>query len=165
MKEVILAGALLLLGACAPSEPDADESRPSVTPEERAAITEEITQTLDRYIDANMRRDLDDILVFWSDSEDFVFAGDGVILGGYDEWVELVTQLTADTEKWLKWEINNVHVEVLSENAASCTFEFEYAKLTRNGATERLRGAWTYVFKKNGGSWKVIQTNGTHVAF
>jgi ketosteroid isomerase-like protein len=152
---------LLLVSVFVPSCQPNSGSEPST--QERAAIVAEINQRLAWYRDAVMRRDLEEYLGFWSDSEDFVFAGDGRILGGYDDWAELTAQHNAETEKWLKWEYRNVHVAVLSRDAASCTTEIEMSKLNVDGSTLRLKVAWTYVFKKFGDTWKVIHSNGTHV--
>ena len=45
-----------------------------------------------------MRKDREAILSFWSESEDFVFAGDGRILGGFKAWSEQATRDINETE-------------------------------------------------------------------
>lgn len=48
-------------------------------------------------------------------------------------------------------------------DAATATVEFENSRTTTAGVTVNVKGAWTYVFKKYDGKWRVIQTNGTHI--
>ena len=132
---------------------------------ERAQIVAEIEQTIEDYKDANLRLDLDAQMTFWSDSDEFVFAGDGTISGGYEWWADQMRNYDAQNESWDYWEMTNIHVAVLARDAASATLEFESSVQRVGGVTARQRGAWTYVFKKQDGSWKVIQTNGTHVEF
>ena len=49
-------------------------------------VTDEIQDVLDGYRIAMLSRDYETMLSFWSNSKDFVFAGDGRILGGFDAW-------------------------------------------------------------------------------
>ena len=131
--------------------------------EERQNVVAEIHERLDSYADAVTRLDIDAMLSFWMDSEEFVFAGDGVILGGYDEWTSLMSQRSGETEQWLHFNFHNVKVVVLSRNAASATVELDNRRVWANGDTASTGGAWTYVLRKDEGEWKVIQTTGTHV--
>ena len=98
---------------------------------------------------------------FWSDSEDFIFAGDGRILGGYKEWTDDMSQFTEITNRFPYWENKNIKIEVLSRNAASYTMEFDNGRIGVTGDTLHTKGAWTYVFRRDKGDWRVIQTNGT----
>lgn len=67
----------------------------------------EVQRTLDDYANAVKRKDLTAMLSFWSDSEDFVLAGDGTILGGYDQWAEVTTQDNDEAAQWLQWQWDN----------------------------------------------------------
>jgi ketosteroid isomerase-like protein len=130
---------------------------------EREAVAEEIRARLDWYADAVMRLDIDAMLTFWSESAEFTFAGDGTILGGYEEWAPTTMGHIAETKEWLAWNWNTVHVVPLSKEGATATVEFDASWINLQGDTLSLAGSWTYVFKKAGGVWKVVQTNGTHV--
>ena len=68
-------------------------------------------------------------------------------------------------DRWLKFEYRSTHIEALSSNTATATTEFEHSRITVEGDTVNVRGAWTYVFKKLDGKWNVVHTNGTHVEF
>lgn len=100
---------------------------------------------------------------FWGDFERFVFAGDGVILGGHREWSETLRQYEEQLDRWLTFEFQNIHVEALSTAAATATAEFEHSRITVDGDTVSVRGAWTYVFKWSDGKWTMVHTNGTHI--
>lgn len=153
---VVFAVSLAACGASAEGE---------LTPGAREQIYDEISRTLDDYKQAVTQKELNAVKAFWSDAEGFVFAGDGTILGSSEEWYEKLDWYHNDTEKWNHWEYRNLHVEALARDAASATVEFENSRTTTAGETVRVKGAWTYVFKKYDGKWRVIQTNGTHINF
>ncbi len=132
--------------------------------ETKILVTNEIREVLEGYRDAMLSRDYDAMIAFWSDSDDFVLAGDGRILGGIDAWQTETTKHYKDTSSWEIWDWQNVQILPLSELAASATVEFRFRWVDKDGASQNARGAWTYVFRKEGGDWKVVQTNGTHVA-
>ena len=132
-------------------------------PSEHPAVYDEIRQVLDNYREAMLTRDYDAMLSFWSDSEDFIFAGDGRILGGLEAWKAETTRHYEQTRRWEQWEWQSVHILPLSDSAASATLEFRFRWIDSDGVTHNSRGAWTYVFVKSDGAWKVIHTNGTHV--
>jgi ketosteroid isomerase-like protein len=132
--------------------------------EQSQSIQLEIQRILDGYREAMLSRDYDAMIALWSDSQDFVFAGDGRILGGIDAWIRQTTRDYEETQSWEIWDWQNVQILVLSDGAASATLEFRYRWVDAEGVTQNSRGAWTYVFRKEGDQWKVVHTNGTHVS-
>jgi len=124
----------------------------------------EIQQTLDDYRKAMLNQDFDSMLSFWSDSDKFVFAGDGRALGGSDAWKREMTRHYKNTQKWEQWDWQSVNILPLCESAASATLEFRFRWVDLKGETQNSRGAWTYIFQKSENGWKVIQTNGTHIS-
>jgi ketosteroid isomerase-like protein len=156
-KVAVATLAPVLMVACAAAEPG------ELSDVERQTVVAEINERLNEYAAAVTSKNLDVALSFWSDSEEFIFAGDGTILGGYDEWAALTTQHTAETAQWLYWDWTRIEVAILSRSAASATVEFDFSSILNQGDTLSLQGAWTYVFKKFEGEWKVIQTNGHHL--
>ena len=126
-------------------------------------VESSIRNVLDGYREAMLTRDYESMIGFWSDSDDFVFAGDGRILGGIDAWKAQTTADYENTESWEIWDWQNVQVLPLSPEAASATVEFRFRWVDNEGSTWNSRGAWTYVFRLEEDGWKVVQTNGTHV--
>jgi ketosteroid isomerase-like protein len=141
-------------------EPHRAEALPKVG---AAQVRAEVRQALDRYREAMLSRDYETMISFWSDSPDFVFAGDGRILGGIEAWKAETTRHYKQTQSWVQWDWQSVHIVALSETAASATLEFRFRWVDVGGQTRNTRGAWTYVFLKSDGVWKVVHTNGTHV--
>ena len=136
-----------------------------MTVAERDLVVHEINEILDSYTTSVASWDRDAIDRFWGDYEGFVFAGDGMILGGHSEWAAALDQYEKQVGRWLMFEYRNTHIEALSADTATATTEFEHSRITVEGDTVNVRGAWTYVFKKSDGNWHVVHTNGTHVEF
>jgi ketosteroid isomerase-like protein len=88
------------------------------------------------------------------------FAGDGTILGGWKEWYDKLDWYDQDTVKWNHWQFRNIHVMPLASDVAGVTLEFENSRTTKAGNTERVKGAWTHLFQKQNGKWRVVLTNG-----
>jgi ketosteroid isomerase-like protein len=135
----------------------------SLNSETRETVRQEVRQVLEDYREAMLSRDFDTRIAFWSDSEDFVFAGDGRILGGFDAWKKETTRHYEETDHWEIWDWQNVQILPLSADAASATVEFRFRWVDTHGQTHNSRGAWTYVFRRENDGWKVVHTNGTHV--
>jgi ketosteroid isomerase-like protein len=127
-------------------------------------IESEIRQTVDDYFENVKSKNLDAMLSFWSDSEDFIHAGDGSVFGGYEKWSNWLTDRNkkGTVEEWLYWNNSDIHVIVLSKDAAAYTMNFENAFI-ENGETRKVTGSWTYVFRKSELGWQVVMSNGHHI--
>lgn len=82
MKQLILLSTLILITMSCSYE---DQDTRVLTDKEKERIGIEIVNSVDNYIKAITSNDLDKMLAFWSDSEEFIHAGDGVVVGGYKE--------------------------------------------------------------------------------
>lgn len=131
---------------------------------EKEQIKQEITKTVDSYFEVVKANDIERILEFWSDSEKFIHAGDGSIIGDYKEWSNWLKDWTNPDREWLYWNNKDVHVIVLDKLTGTYTMNFENA-FVYNGDTTRVKGSWTYVMCKEGNHWKVITSNGAHKGF
>lgn len=66
-------------------------------------------------------------------------------------------------DRWLYWNVDNIHVTILSRNAAAYTMNFEYAFIEQ-GERRDAHGSWTYVFRRHpSGVWQAVVSNGMHV--
>jgi len=135
-----------------------------LTENERLKLENEIHEQLNNYANAIVNKNIDEILNFWSDSDDFVMGGDGSIIGGYNEWKEIAIRDNEQALSWINWDWTNVHVKILSGESASATLEFNYKKVNLEQDTISGYGSWTYVFLKKDKEWKVIHSNGHHLA-
>jgi len=132
-----------------------------ITQEKKERIKTEIMNAVNNYNKAITSNDIDKMLAFWSDSEEFIHAGDGIVVGGYEEWTNWMREWFNPDRIWLYWKGSNVNTVVLSNEAAVYTYNFEDAYVDELDTT-RVEGAWTFVFRKENKEWKVIASNGTH---
>ena len=137
MQKILLAP-LLLAGLLSSIAPPCAGQAPSESDAE--AIRGEIREVLDRYREAMLSRDYDAMLSFWSESPDFVFAGDGRILGGFEVWKAETTRHDGQTRSWEQRDWQSVHIGPLSKTAASATLEFRFRWVDSDGRTRNGRG-------------------------
>jgi len=94
----------------------------------------------------------------------YVMGGDGKILfTDYASYAKGTKSAFEGVQKFTDFETVAIYVYVLSKDAATCTTEFKSKFLTTAGDTIINNGCWTFVFKKFGNNWKVVQENGTHL--
>ncbi len=146
---------MLALTACSARETD-------LTQAEKTAIATAVEARVNGYVDAARRRDVNWFLDFWADTDEFVVAGDGNLVG-HDGWSDQVRKSVADTREILDFEFFNRHTYVLSRDAAVHTTQFRWALVQTSGDTLRMHGSWSYVFKNFGGVWRVVHSAGTHL--
>lgn len=144
---------LLLIGCNQPK---------GISEEEKLAIKKEIKERVENYPEALKRKDLEWFHNFWSNEEDFVFAGDGLLNTNYDSAItQVYLNLFPNLEEVLHFEISNGQISVLSKDAASYALNFDWG-ITISGDTVKSKGSWIYVFKKSDDQWKVVHSAGTH---
>jgi SnoaL-like domain len=56
-----------------------------------------------------------------------------------------------------KWEWGQMHVDVLSRDAAVVTTTYRVPHLTPRGEPHVIAGAWTAVFQRRDGRWVIVQ--------
>jgi ketosteroid isomerase-like protein len=132
-------------------------------PEWQVKVKGEVSQVLDNYREAMLNRDYDEMISFWSNSVDFVMGSEGRIIGGYEEWIAGTTRHYENTQKFEQWDWRNIHILPLSDAAATVTLELEFKSILLTGEIYHAIGSWTYVFREEGESWKVVHSNGHHI--
>jgi ketosteroid isomerase-like protein len=136
-----------------------------MTEQEKAAIAEAVAHRVGGYVDAINALDLDGMLEFWADTDGFVYAGDGSLTVGYDAYAGQLREAIGSTAQVNSIEIREPHIYVLSPDAAAYSMEFEWSMTSVAGDTTSSRGAWTYIFKRLDGEWKVVHSAGTHLYY
>ena len=121
MKNILLIFALFVL-SCTPYK-EKTSKFDVLSKEVKEQIELEVRQRVDDYFEDVQSKDIKGMLSFWSNSEDFIHAGDGSIFGNYDKWSNwLLDRYNKGTvEKWLYWKNSDIHVIVLSKDAAAYT--------------------------------------------
>ena len=136
----------------------------NISESERNAIIKEIQAKFDGYIEAMKREDIDWFHSFWSNENDFTFAGDGVIKTNYDS---AITKAYGDAFKDIKEVIHlnwsNPHALIIDRNTVSYVTNFDWQAAVISGDTVKAKGSWLYLFKKTNGQWKVVHSAGTHI--
>lgn len=140
---------------CAP--PPAD-----LTDAERAEIAAAVETAIDEYGRAGLRLDLDGMMALWADVEGFAIASDGELMD-YAMMAEGAREEVRTMQAVPYFELSDRHTYVLARDAASHTARFRWAAVMTTGDTIRVRGAWTWVLKNFDGTWKSVQSGGTHV--
>lgn len=149
--------AAFLLAGCAAAP------RPELTRGEEAAITSAIEARIQGYGDAAGRRDAEWFAAFWADDPDFLIAGDGDLLAGYDTYIPQMREELAGIGPMLEFEVSDQHTHVIARDAASHALRFRWGFITATGDTVRAHGSWLYVFRHIDGEWRVVQSGGTHI--
>lgn len=148
---ILLALSLSSLG-CAPGsssvpgEADSSESERSV----RAAV--------DDFADSERRRDVDAILGFLA--PDFYMYADGTRVD-YETAAEQI-RTTMPSLQRLETTWSDVEVTVLGQKHALVTLVFRDVMTDKKGATTRLRGPTTFVWRLDEGAWRIIYADAVH---
>lgn len=149
--------AAVCLGSPACATPSAEP-----TDAERAEIVAAVEASIDRYGEAGLRLDLDGMLALWADVEGFAVASDGELMD-YAMLAQGAREEVATMQAVLYFELSDRHTYVLARGAASHTARFRWGAVLTTGDTIRVRGAWTWVLKNFDGTWKTVQSGGTHL--
>jgi ketosteroid isomerase-like protein len=56
-----------------------------------------------------------------------------------------------------RWQWEDVHVDRLADDAAALTGTWSIAHVAPTGDAHTIRGAWTAVFRRIDGEWKIVQ--------
>lgn len=133
---------------------------------EKLRIAKEIQVRANGYSEALKSKDLSWFQSFWSDEEDFVFAGDGQVETDYEATMtQPLENLFQNLEEVIHFEFTNGHIYVLGRDAASYVANFDWGMVMNTGDTLQAKGSWLYVFRKTDDQWKVVHSAGTHIYY
>lgn len=59
-------------------------------------------------------------------------------------------------------ETDNIHIALLSREAATFTMEFRWSAITQQDETLNMKGTATYAMKKVDNNWRVVHLVGFH---
>ena len=127
-----------------------------LTDGQRAAIKDTIEQLMAEIADAGRARDADRIRAAFAEST--VSAFNGVIIEGSDARFELTRQFLGSL-RTLDGSYKNVHLEVLASDAVVVTRNDDIFWTDTTGTEGELHTAWTGVFRRIDGEWRVIYSH------
>lgn len=147
---LVLVAAAMLAG-CQPGAPSA---------EEQATIAAEIEREVKSAYDLKSPDVAKSFERLYSDSGRIVSAAGGQIIASRDTlftgirdfWQYVGSNMRNPTWMW-----DQFHVDVLSRDAAVMTATYHVPHTTPAGRPHVIGGAWTAVFRREGGQWKIVQ--------
>jgi len=148
------AGCVLLLGGCAP--PDAQPSD-----RERAAIADTLRTMLVSAYDITRPGDpVARMMSLYPRVGNVVSASGGrasVSRDSLEAEIRAFWQFVGQNMRNPKWTWDEMHIDVLSRDAAVVTATYHVPHLTPRGEQHTIAGAMTEVFQRRDGRWVVVQ--------
>jgi ketosteroid isomerase-like protein len=150
----LLVGIALLVAAC--DRPRSD--RPSLA--EREAIAETLTRRMAEAYDFSRPGARERLLSLYPDSGRVISAAAGRVTSSraeLDSAIGTFWEYVGQNMRDPRWIWGDVHVDVLSANAAVVTASYTIPHHTPAGRPHTIAGAWTAVFERRHGAWVVVQ--------
>jgi hypothetical protein len=149
-----LVGGALLLGACA--SPDG-----SLSDRERAAISDTLRTMIVSAYDITKPGDpVARMMSLYPPTGNVVSASGGRVSVSRDSLeagIRAFWQYVGQNMRNPKWTWDEMHVDVLSRDAAVVTATYHVPHLTPRGEQHTIAGAMTEAFERRGGRWVVVQ--------
>jgi ketosteroid isomerase-like protein len=150
----VLLGIAILVAAC--DRPRSD--RPSLA--EREAIAETLTRRMAEAYDFSRPGVRERLLSLYPDSGRVISAAAGRVTSSraeLDSAIGTFWEYVGQNMRDPRWLWGDVHVDVLSGNAAVVTASYTIPHHTPAGRPHTIAGAWTAVFERRDGAWVVVQ--------
>ena len=146
---IVMAAIAMCAVACQPASTELTEGQ-------RAAIKDTVEQRMDEMANAGRALDADRIRAVYAESPVSVI--NGVIIEDFDARFELTRQFLGSL-RTLEGRIRNVHLEVLASDAVVVTRNDDISWTDTTGTEVVLHTAWTGVFRRIDGEWRVIYSH------
>ena len=163
MKKLLMILPLILVLCFTFGCQKAEEVAKELSDQEKEEIARAVEERFADYVDAMKKMDLERMINFWADTEEFVVASDGLLAVGYDNFANRMREFVSNTAEVTSFEFWNPHVYILSNDAASLSNEFKWSLIDKDGNKVNAKGSYMYVFKKFDEVWKVVHSAGTHI--
>jgi uncharacterized protein (TIGR02246 family) len=121
---------------------------------DKSKIAEEIRQVTNSIYQAASTKDADKVYSYFSNSVTGVF--NGVIMDSWDEHKKAGHSFFA-AQKEMKFTIDSIYsIDVISPDVAILTGRYTLTATDTIGNAVNSSPAWTYVYNKQNGKWKVV---------
>ena len=144
-----------LLAACHPSD------RQQLSETRRAAIADTVKRTLVAACDLTSKGDVvARLMSLYPDSGPVISASAGRVTttrAALEKSIRQFWENVGQNMRDPKWEWGEMHVEVLSRDAAAVTATYRIPHRTPRDMPHVVGGAWTAVFERRGGRWVIVQ--------
>ena len=129
-----------------------------LTENQKEKIASEIAADFDKNIKASESFDAKGLTDCVNDTLKAGFINNGIFMNSFDE-VMKDYERGINGVKSLKYSVSNKKITVLSDNAALLTASGNVSLALEDGRTITGGFAWTFVYSKVNGSWKIIHTH------
>lgn len=159
-----LAACVVMVAACrteTPGPPSLDPPHPSgVSAEGRRAIADTLRRLIEGAYDFTQPEPVRRLMGLYPDSGAIVSATSGAIITSRDSLEAGIVAFWEGMGRNMldpRWEWGARYVDVLSPTAAAMTATYTIPHRAPSGEAHVVGGAWTAVFQKRGGRWRIIQ--------
>ena len=131
-----------------------------VTSAQRKAIAQEIERSVRDAYDLTKPNVDERMLSLYADTGRLVSASGGSVITSRDSLAQGIHYFWRNiglNMKQPKWIWDQMLVDVLSPTAAVLTATYHVPHTTPRGQPHTIGGAWTMVFEKQGGRWRIVQ--------
>lgn len=126
------------------------------TPNESQKIVDKILAITEKYNKTWETLNMEMVAKFHSDSSFRYYSNMKLVISNNADFKKLFPQYMSTTKSW-KIEVSNPVVQVLDENVAVIGFTGKAEMITTdNKVSDFGTGAYTYVWKKIDGEWKIV---------
>ena len=146
---IIMAAIATCAVACQPASTE-------LTDGQRVAIRDTVEQRMAEMANAGRALDADRIRAVYAESP--VSVMNGVIIEDFDARFELTRQFL-ESVRTLEGSYRNVHLEVLTSDVVVVTRNDDIFWTDTTGTDGELHTAWTGVFRRIDGEWKIIYSH------
>jgi len=129
-----------------------------LTSSQKAKITSEISTLFEKNIKSNESLDVSGLTESISDTLSAGFISQGVYYQSFEDLMKAVNNSMRGI-KSQKTNISNKKITILSDSAALLTASGNYSVALEDGRTLTGWFAWTFVYSKVDGKWKVIHSH------
>lgn len=126
-------------------------------------VSAAVDRTLSQFFEAMKQLDLPKYLDFYVESDELVMAADGNLVSGRAAFEDYVKKAFDPVDKFNYINLPQKHIAVLCPDSAVASVEYDESFDLKTGETNRIRGSWIYVFRRDNGVWKIVHMGGTHV--
>lgn len=131
-----------------------------MTEAERRAVADTLTALIAEAYDFSRPGVRERMLALYPDSGRVISAASGRVTGtraSLDSAIGTFWEYVGQNMRDPRWVWGDVHVDVLSSDAAVLTATYTIPHHTPRGRPHTIAGAWTAVFARRDGRWMVIQ--------
>ena len=134
----------------------------SLTDSQRTEIIKTVEQSFSEFSDQFVQLNPEGIMESFASEDEIVWTVDGAVFKGRNAIEKWMREALEPVQVWNTMEYGEAQIYILAKNAVVHSVDFDESFTLATGDTARVRGAWTNVFKRINGEWKVIHSAASH---